>query len=119
MTTEAPEASKHVLVCGLGRFGLRVVEILRAQNIPVFVITDPSSRADRKRRAAKLGAQVIEDDFRFGDTRTAARIDEAGAIILATSSDSANLECALDVRREHPKLRIVMRLESEKLAGRL
>jgi voltage-gated potassium channel Kch/multidrug transporter EmrE-like cation transporter len=61
----------------------------------------------------------VEDDFRFEDARIAAGIKGARAIILATSSDSANLECALDARREYPRLRIVMRLDSEKLAGRL
>jgi voltage-gated potassium channel Kch len=112
-------SSKPVIICGLGRFGLRVVEILRTEGIPVTVITEYRSRADRKRRARELGAQVIEDDFRFGEARVAAGLKDARAIILATSSDSANLECALDVRREHPHLRIVMRLDSEKLAGRL
>lgn len=117
--TSPASVSPPVIVCGLGRFGLRTVEILRAQNIPVVVITDSGSRADRRRRVRELGAQVVEDDFRFGDSRLAAGIGEARGIILATSSDSANLECALDVRREYPNLRIVMRLESEKLAGRL
>jgi hypothetical protein len=87
--------------------------------IPVVVITEPRSRADRKRRAIELGARVVENDFRFEDARINAGIQGARAIILATSSDSANLECALDARREYPQLRIVMRLDSEKLAGRL
>jgi voltage-gated potassium channel Kch/multidrug transporter EmrE-like cation transporter len=119
LRSDVSESSKSVIVCGLGRFGLRLVEILRADNIPVAVITESRSRADRKRRALELGARVVENDFRFEDARITAGIQGARAIILATSSDSANLECALDARREYPQLRIVMRLDSEKLAGRL
>ncbi|MBC8103853.1 MAG: NAD-binding protein [Cytophagales bacterium] len=114
-----PLPSGHVIVCGLGRFGLRVVELLRAESVPVVVITDAVTRADRKRQARHVGAQVIEGDFRFDDIRALAHTTEARAMILATSSDGPNLECALDARREYPHLRVVMRLDTDKLSERL
>jgi Trk K+ transport system NAD-binding subunit/multidrug transporter EmrE-like cation transporter len=108
----------HIIICGLGRFGLRIVEHLREMNLPVTVITE-NSRQDRKDRAIALGATLIDGNFLFATTRTAADIAQARALILATSSDAANLEAALDARNEAPKLRIVMRIDSDKIAGRL
>ena len=113
------QSDKHVIVCGLGRFGLRIVETLRRQNVPVVVITEHSTRSDRKARAWEKGANLVEGDFRFPDVRQTARIDDARALILASSSDAANLECALDVGRDFPHVRVVMRLDADAVAGRL
>jgi len=110
---------KHVVVCGLGRFGLRIVELLHDANVPTVVITDPGMRPDRKRRATQLGARIVEGDYRFPEVRAEAEVATAGAVVLAASADSSNLECALDIRREQPDVRIVMRLQSDKLASRL
>lgn len=107
------------MVCGLGRFGLRMVELLREQGIAVTVISDGGTRADRLRRVEALGARGVPGDFRFGEVRELAGVSQARALILATSSDEANLETALDVRREAPGIRIVMRLDSDKLGARL
>ena len=113
------ELSGHVVVCGLGRFGLRIVELLRQQDIPVVVITSPETREDRRVAAVDLGALLLTGDFRFLDTHESARLDSARALILASSDDLANLETALEVRGHHPKLRIVMRHSDEHLAHRL
>lgn len=109
----------HVVVCGLGRFGLRVVELLCAQGISVVVITSPETREDRRVAAVGLGALLLTGDFRFLDTHEAARLDSARALILASSNDLANLETALEVRNHHPNLTIVMRHSDEHLAHRL
>lgn len=108
-----------MVVCGLGRFGLRIVELLRAQQIPVVAITSPETREDRRVAALDLGAQLLTGDFRFPDTREAARLESARAMILATSSDLVNLEAALDVRGQHPNLCIVMRHSDALLGDRL
>ena len=113
------ELSDHVVVCGLGRFGLRIVELLRAQQIAVVAITSPETREDRRVAALELGAQLITGDFRFPDTRDAARMESARALILATSDDLVNLETALDVRGQHAKLCIVMRHSDARLGERL
>jgi Trk K+ transport system NAD-binding subunit len=107
-----------VIVCGLGRFGLRIVEHLRDSGVPVVVITE-NSREDRKARALERGARIVDGDFRFHESRVAADIADARAIILATASDSVNLEAALDARSESPNARIVMRLDADRVAGRL
>lgn len=120
--TAAPTSSllePHVIVCGLGRFGLRLVELLCEKHVPVVIITDRTTRADRISQALVLGASVVEGDFRFPEVREAARVDESRAFILATSDDRANLETALDARSEAPSARIVMRLDADRIAARL
>jgi Trk K+ transport system NAD-binding subunit len=112
------EAERHVIVCGLGRFGLRIVEHLRDRRIPVVVITE-NAREDRKARALERGARIVEGDFRFHEARATAEIAHARAMILATASDSVNLEAALEARNESPGARIVMRLDADRVAGRL
>lgn len=113
------ELSGHVVVCGLGRFGLRIVELLHAQQIAVVAITSPETREDRRVAALELGAQLITGDFRFPDTRESARMESARAVILATSDDLVNLETALDVRGQHATLCIVMRHSDARLGERL
>lgn len=113
------ELSDHVVVCGLGRFGLRIVELLREQGVPVVVITSPGTREDRRVGAISQGALLLTGDFRFLDTHESARLDTARALILASSDDLANLETALEIRGHHPELRIVMRHSDEHLAKRL
>lgn len=115
------DATPAVIVCGLGRFGLRVVECLRDQNpgVRITVITDGATRADRMRRAEKLNARVILGDFRFGDIRAEAGVTEAASLILSSSMDADNLETALDVRAESPGIRILMRLDEGRIADRL
>ena len=115
------EATRHVIVCGLGRFGLRVVECLREQDesAAIVVITDASTRADRVKRAQKLRAHLVVGDFRFADVRAEAQIADATAVILTSSVDADCLAAALDIRGEFPALRILMRLDEGRIADRL
>lgn len=110
---------RKVVLCGLGRFGLRIVELLREEGAEVVVISNEGTRADRLRMAREMGAALIEGDFRFARERAAAGVAEAYSVILATSDEEANLETALDVRQENPTAHIVMRLDSHKLGARL
>lgn len=113
------EAREHFVVCGLGRFGLRVVELLCQQGRTVVVVTAPATRADRKRRARELGARLIEGDFRFQDVLLAAGVTHARALLLVSGNSAANLETGLEAKLLAPDLRVVMRSDSDKLAERL
>jgi voltage-gated potassium channel Kch len=100
---------RHVVVCGLGRFGLNVVDALRAADRSVTVISDDRTTQDRMDRAVTAGARVVHGDFRFPAVRRDAEIDTADAVLLTTSSDVDNLETALEIRGEAPQIPIVMR----------
>jgi voltage-gated potassium channel Kch len=110
-----------VIICGLGRFGIRVVECVREQSpsASITVITAPATRADRIRRIESLGAHTVFGDFRFAETRAEAGIKEATSLIFCAPSDTDNLAAALDARGEAPHLRILIRLDEGRFAQRL
>lgn len=112
-----PEAG-HVVLCGLGTVGVRVVEHLRANGAAVVVI----EKAESTRfvpAARQKGATVLLGDGTLSSTLARARTASARALIAATSSDLANVEMALLARELNPKLRVVVRLDDGMLADSL
>ncbi len=108
----------HVVVCGLGRFGLQVVESLRAAGAEVTVITDESTSDDRLDRVRVSNTRVVIGDFRFATARREADIAHARAVVITTASDVDNLEAALEIRGEAPGIPVVMRHSQPRLTGR-
>jgi voltage-gated potassium channel Kch len=107
--------SDHVIVCGLGTIGFRVVEQLRARGVETVAIE--SNGAGRFVAAARSrGHLLILADSRSEDALRRARIDTARAVVLATDDDSVNLEVALSARLLRPDIRVVVRLFDPELA---
>ena len=77
---------RPVVVCGLGRFGLQVVESLRGCGCPVTVIADDKTSAERVERARAAGAEFVRGDFRTPAARAEANVAAAAAAVLTTSS---------------------------------
>ena len=75
---------RSVVVCGLGRFGLQVVEALRDCGCPVTVIADGSTSAERIERARAAGAEFVRGDFRTPAARAEAKVAAAAAAVLTT-----------------------------------
>ena len=67
----------HIVVCGLGRFGLTIVEALRSAQRGVTVITDARTNQDRIDRATAAGATIVAGDFRCAGARHAANVHGA------------------------------------------
>ncbi|MEO2000750.1 MAG: NAD-binding protein [Pirellulales bacterium] len=109
----------HFIVCGLGRFGLSIVELLTKAGKSVAVITTDECPGDRCVRAESMGARVVQGDFRIGSVRNKAGLSSAAAVLLTTSNNVANLEVALEVRGDHPEIIVVLRFAEQKLAKRL
>ena len=109
---------RSVVVCGLGRFGLQVVEALRGCACPVTVLSDAQTTPNRVERAEAAGARCVTGDFRTSAARRAADVATAAAVILTTASDVDNLEAALEVRGEAPTVRVVMRHSQPRLSRR-
>lgn len=110
---------RHVVVCGLGRFGLQVVEALRGRDCPVTAISDERTQPERVERALAAGARMVRGDFRSASIRREAGVAEAEAIVLTTASDVDNLETALEVRGQAAAVRVVMRYSEPRLSRRL
>ena len=116
--SESKSSRRSIVVCGLGRFGLLVVEELRTAGHPVTVVTDRHTTADRVERAVASGARVVRGDFRSARVRREAGVAEAAAVILVTASDTHNLEAALEIRGEAPDVAVVMRHSEPRFAPR-
>lgn len=107
-----------VVVCGLGRFGLQVVESLCGCGCGVTVIADDRTSGERLERALAAGARIVRGDFRTRSAREAAGLATARAAVLTTSSDVDNLEAALEIRGEAPDVRVIMRHSQPRLCRR-
>lgn len=107
-----------VVVCGLGRFGLQVVEALGKSGCAVTVLSDNTTNRERIWQAEATGARFVEGDFRTASARRAAGVASATAVILTTAHDLDNLEAALEIRGESPLVRVVMRHSQPRLSRR-
>jgi len=84
----------HIVVVGLGSFGIRVVSDLYAAGYDVAVI----ERDDNNRflsTAADLDVPVIFGDATLQQTLESARIDEARAVAVLTRDDITNIEIGI------------------------
>jgi Trk K+ transport system NAD-binding subunit len=88
---------RHVVVVGLGSFGIGVAAVLKAAGHDVAVI----ERNEDNRylsAAAELGVPVIFGDATLRQTLQAARIDDARAVAVLTQDDMVNIETGIVVR---------------------
>ncbi len=108
----------HIIVCGLGHVGIRVIEALRKLEGDVVAIerTEADSFATS---AEKLGVPVLYGDARRDDLLIEAGVRQARAVVCATDDDLTNLEVAIDARRENPKIRVIMRVYDQRVAGKI
>jgi Trk K+ transport system NAD-binding subunit len=108
----------HVVVCGLGNVGFRVVEELLREGERVVVVersaTCPFITAARRRKAA-----VIVSDATAADVLKEAHAATAKAVIAATNNELVNVEIALVARDLNPTQRVVLRLHEAQLAQSL
>ena len=108
----------HIIVCGLGRVGYRVIlELLKYGRDVVAVEADENGPFMEKAKA--LGIPLIISDARRSDSLRKAGVEFADAIIPATDNELANLEIALDAREVNPGIKVVMRMFNTDLARRV
>ncbi len=87
----------HVVVIGLGSFGVRVAAALVAAGKQVVVIERDSGNRFLN-EARDLGVPVIFGDATLRSTLDAARVGQSSAVAVMTSNDMANIETAIAVR---------------------
>ncbi len=107
----------HVVVCGLGHVGYRVIEELRALGEDVVGVEREVSDFVTELRSAGVPVHV-------GDARRDALLAQTGivrakAVVCTTDDDLANLEIALDAKRMNPGIRVVMRMFDQRLAAKV
>jgi len=110
--------SGHVVVCGLGNVGFRVVEELLKADEEVVAI-EPARDARFLAAARRMGAAVISADATVFEVLAQARVATAKAVVAATGNELANVEIALMTRDLNPMQRVVVRLSDPQLADSL
>lgn len=109
--------SKHVIVCGLGHVGTRIVQQLVRSGTDVVAIEQQENDFLAEVRA--LGVPVIIGDVRRTDTLEKAQVKRAESIICATDLDMVNIECGLNARELAPSIKVVLRLFDQGLAKKI
>lgn len=107
--------AEPVILCGLGRIGSRIVDLLSAAGIPVVAV-DRSAMAGDSRLAA---SNLIVGDMRQPAVLSAAGVASARGVMIVTSDDLVNIATTLAVRRLNPNVRIVVRVFNPNLLSRL
>lgn len=108
----------HIVVCGLGNVGRRVVEQLRKFGEDVVCIENKEN-SQFIHEMSKFSVPVLHGDATNDDLLEQASIRRAKALIAVTDNDLANLEIALSARELCPGLRVVVRMFDQKLAKKI
>lgn len=104
----------HVIVCGLGRVGLRIVTQLHAAGYDAVVI-ERDWNSEFVSRVLNLGVPIVLGDAREPNTLRQAGIRHARAVVATINDDLLNVEIALGARAVHPNIRVVLRVFNEEL----
>lgn len=108
----------HVVVCGLGTVGVRLVERLVDAGVRCVAL-DVDADTPFAQAARRMGAAVVEGDVRHPATLRSIGAHRAAAVVLATDDDMANIEAALTVREINADARVVLRIFDPDLAARI
>lgn len=99
----------HVIVCGLGRLGISIVELLldRKENVVVIESNPNNPHLDFCRRN---GVAVYVGDARFEKVLIDVNVQGAKALYSVIDSDALNIEIGLTARSLSPSLRLILRI---------
>lgn len=108
----------HVVVCGLGNVGFRLVEALVRTGQSVVIV---ESKGDNPflATARQLGAATVIGSSTLVEALRHARVDTARSVVCATGNDLVNVESALQVRELRPEQRVIVRVSDADLAKAL
>jgi voltage-gated potassium channel Kch len=112
------EMSDHVVVCGVGNIGHRVVEQVHAMGLAV-VAMDVSESAKAIPELRRQGIPIVIGDAGELPNLEALCLETARCLVVTTDDDMTNLEVALAARSINPELRIVLQLHDPDLAAKI
>lgn len=110
MVNKANKLYDHVIVCGIGRTGQRVIQRLNEEGIPL-VATDTNEQLVKA--AKDNGVIAFLGDSTLDRVLLDAGVKRASAIAATTSSDPTNAMICLTAKALNPDVRIIARAEGE------
>lgn len=99
----------HIIVCGLGRVGSSIVEMLLDQGEKVLIIEpNPDNRFVDTIRSR--GAHVLIGDATLFKNLADAGVKQTKGLISVINNDVRNLEIGLNARSLYPDVRLILRI---------
>jgi voltage-gated potassium channel len=108
--------STHVIVCGYGRVGQRIAEVLQGKGIDIVVIDTGDEQCAQ---AASQGILTVQGDSTEDDVLRNAGIERASTVVISLASDADAISTVLSARVLGPDLRIVARANAESSEAKL
>ncbi|NJM05196.1 hypothetical protein HC891_01630 [Candidatus Gracilibacteria bacterium] len=107
-----------VIVCGLGRIGARVVQMLRLSKLcpDVVVVCSEETPESAIDEVERFGARTIRGDARDSAVLLEAGIERAYSVAAMFSDDLRNVQIGLTARNMRPDVHLVLRVFSDVLA---
>lgn len=108
----------HIIICGAGKVGYRVLlELLKFDRDVVMIESNPNGRFVPNIQG--LGIPLLLEDATNRESLLRAGIEQASAIVPATDDELRNLDIALEARELQPGIKVVMRMFDPDLARRV
>lgn len=108
----------HVIICGLGQVGYRVLEeFIRLKQEVVVVST--VIKKEHEKLILDNNVKVVPGDARDHDVLVKAGIAAAKAIIALTKKDIENVEISLKAKSINPDISTIVRIYDELLASKI
>ncbi len=108
----------HVIVCGVGKLGYRVIlQLLKFGQAVVAIEQDEKKPFIALVR--HFDVPVIIGDARQRDVLSKAGLERASSIVCSTQDDLTNLDIALDAREMKPDIKVVLRMFDADLAEKI
>jgi len=108
----------HVVVCGVGKVGYRIINELRAMGQPVVGINNDGEKPFVQ-ELLEDSVPIIIGNIRLNSVLEKANIKGAKAVICVTNDDLTNMDCAFSARELKPDIRVVMRLFDDTIAEKM
>lgn len=106
MQKQLDKMDQHYIICGYGRIGHRIAEVLKDAGLPLVVVENRASSLERLREDK---TPFIEGDAEDEATLLNAGIKKAQSLICTLSSDQDNVFTTLLARDLNPDLFILVR----------
>lgn len=114
MTKNINNLKDHIIVCGAGRVGSNVAEVLASQDAPHIIVDISESRVNDMKEEGHL---ALQGDATRDEILRAAGLQRASGIICALANDAFNVFVTLSARAINPDVKIVSRaVHSETVA---
>lgn len=109
MNTQIDKLSDHVIICGFGRIGAMLAQILEAAAAAFVIVERDEERAERAR---ELGYLCVQADAADESALQSAGVTRARIVATVLPNDAANVFITLTARNMHPEVEIIARGEA-------